>query len=357
MDRTRCSRISSVIDPPERRLAWRNPFTGMSTTSCPRVPRGDAGRARGRAVAPRGTADSVSAGAVPPHGDRRRLRVMSDRVAVVGAGSWGTAVAGLVGASHPVSYGRVARACIVHHSCTGECDLSAGNRPARRALGNRRHSRRRWTGQASCSWRCPRTGFGPCSSDLRPFAVGVEAIVSLSKGIENGTNLRMSEVVGAGLARYAAGVLTGPESGPGGGRRAAGRQRGGAARRGTGAPACKISFTPAPFACTSGTDVVGCEIAGATKNVMAIAAGIRDGLGFGENTPGRAHHAGAGRVGTTRDRVGWPGADLRGSGRGRRPGGHCASPKSRNRTVGFRARPRPDARRDRQRHAAWWPRG
>ena len=33
-----------------------------------------------------------------------------------------------------------------------------------------------------------------------------------------------------------------------------------------------------------GTDVVGCEIAGATKNVMAIAAGICDGLGFGENT-------------------------------------------------------------------------
>ena len=33
-----------------------------------------------------------------------------------------------------------------------------------------------------------------------------------------------------------------------------------------------------------GTDVVGCEIAGATKNVMAIAAGISDGLALGDNT-------------------------------------------------------------------------
>jgi glycerol-3-phosphate dehydrogenase (NAD(P)+) len=38
------------------------------------------------------------------------------------------------------------------------------------------------------------------------------------------------------------------------------------------------------FRVYTATDVVGCEIAGASKNVMAIAAGISDGLGFGENT-------------------------------------------------------------------------
>ena len=38
------------------------------------------------------------------------------------------------------------------------------------------------------------------------------------------------------------------------------------------------------FRTYTGTDVVGCEIAGATKNVMAIAAGIGDGLGLGDNT-------------------------------------------------------------------------
>ena len=38
------------------------------------------------------------------------------------------------------------------------------------------------------------------------------------------------------------------------------------------------------FRVYTSADVVGCEIAGALKNVLAVAAGISDGLGFGDNT-------------------------------------------------------------------------
>ncbi|HEV7762909.1 MAG TPA: NAD(P)H-dependent glycerol-3-phosphate dehydrogenase, partial [Acidimicrobiales bacterium] len=43
-------------------------------------------------------------------------------------------------------------------------------------------------------------------------------------------------------------------------------------------------FTTDLFRCYTNPDVVGCEIAGALKNVMAIASGMADGLGTGDNT-------------------------------------------------------------------------
>ncbi len=212
------------------------------------------------------------------------------------------------------------------------------------------HSRRRWRGRASCSWRCLRTGFAAVLEDLQPFAAGVEAIVSLSKGIENGTNLRMSEVVAQVLPETPAGVLTGPNL---------------AREVAEGQPAASVVALPdetlarqvqdllhtRTFRVYMGTDVVGCEIAGATKNVMAIAAGICDGLGFGENTRavlitrglaelGRLGIALGGRVLTFGGLAGV--GDMVAT---------CASPEESQPDRGLSARARADARRDRQRHA------
>jgi glycerol-3-phosphate dehydrogenase (NAD(P)+) len=43
-------------------------------------------------------------------------------------------------------------------------------------------------------------------------------------------------------------------------------------------------FSTATFRVYRNDDVVGCEVAGALKNVMALAAGMADGMGFGDNT-------------------------------------------------------------------------
>jgi glycerol-3-phosphate dehydrogenase (NAD(P)+) len=111
-------------------------------------------------------------------------------------------------------------------------------------------------------------------------------VVSLSKGLEPGTQLRMTEVVLDVLsahdeARVAA--LTGPNL---------------ALEVAIGQPAASVVacrddalaielqelFMSRTFRVYTNPDVVGCEIAGALKNVIAIAAGISAGLGYGDNT-------------------------------------------------------------------------
>ena len=109
-------------------------------------------------------------------------------------------------------------------------------------------------------------------------------LLSLMKGVELGTTKRMSEVIaevtGAGPERI--GVVSGPNLA----REIANRQPT------TSVVACtdegvaqrlqKLCHTAA-FRPYTNTDVVGCELAGATKNVIALAVGMAAGLGFGDN--------------------------------------------------------------------------
>jgi glycerol-3-phosphate dehydrogenase (NAD(P)+) len=116
------------------------------------------------------------------------------------------------------------------------------------------------------------------------FPPGV-LFISGSKGIETATGSRMSEVVGAVLGEQVAGelvVLSGPSfalelaRGLPTAVAAASRSRGSAA-------ACQELFQNDHFRIYTGRDVVGTELGGALKNVMALAAGISDGLELGAN--------------------------------------------------------------------------
>jgi glycerol-3-phosphate dehydrogenase (NAD(P)+) len=114
---------------------------------------------------------------------------------------------------------------------------------------------------------------------------GDTVLVSLMKGVELGTAKRMSEVIeevaGAGPDRVA--VLSGPNLA----REIADRQPAASvvacrdesvARRLQ--AACRTDY----FRPYTNTDVVGCELGGAVKNVIALAVGIADGMGLGDNT-------------------------------------------------------------------------
>jgi glycerol-3-phosphate dehydrogenase (NAD(P)+) len=120
----------------------------------------------------------------------------------------------------------------------------------------------------------------------RPFVPEGALIVSVAKGIELGTNQRMSEVlrgVFAGRDAASIGVLSGPNL---------------AREIMAGQPAATCIAFPGEGEATivqslltgngirvyTSDDVVGCEIGGAAKNVIAIAAGVADGLGYGLNT-------------------------------------------------------------------------
>ena len=122
-------------------------------------------------------------------------------------------------------------------------------------------------------------------TDWAPLLPGDATLLSLMKGIELGTTKRMSEVIcevtGAGADRVA--VLSGPNLA----REIAEQQPAAtviactdAARAEALQAACHTRY----FRPYTNPDVVGCELGGAVKNVIALAAGIAEGLGFGDNT-------------------------------------------------------------------------
>jgi glycerol-3-phosphate dehydrogenase (NAD(P)+) len=122
-------------------------------------------------------------------------------------------------------------------------------------------------------------------SNLSQWRIPENAIVvSLAKGIELGTGLRMSEVVAeAGdIAPERIAVVTGPNLA----REIAERQPSASVVASVSlatAEAFQSVCHTARFRAYTNTDVVGCELGGATKNVIALAVGMAIGLGLGAN--------------------------------------------------------------------------
>jgi glycerol-3-phosphate dehydrogenase (NAD(P)+) len=259
---------------------------------------------------------------------------MSDRVAVIGAGSWGTAMATIIGASHPVSLWVRSPELATTVRETGENPTYLPGVPMPEGIVVTSSLAEAVDGVQIVFMAVPSHGFRDVLTGVEPLAGGVEAVVSLAKGIEFGTNLRMSQVVADVLPGVPAGVLTGPNL---------------ASEVAHGHPAaCVVALPDEPlaervqalvhtrtFRTYTGTDVVGCEIAGATKNVMAIAAGISDGLGLGDNTRAVLITRGLAELGRLGVTVGGKVLTFGGLAGVGDLVATCASPKSRNRTVGF----------------------
>ena len=208
---------------------------------------------------------------------------MAIRVAVIGAGSWGTTVATLTCRNVPtVLWARnkdLADEINTQHT-NGAYLPDAPLPPDLRATPSLEEA----VSQADVVvMAVPSHGFRAVLLDvarsLRPWV----PIVSLSKGLEEGTALRMTEVVNDVLPDHPAGVLSGPNL---------------AREIMAGQPAATVIamaderlavalqpiFSTSWFRVYTNLDVTGCELGGSLKNVMAIAAGMADGMGFGDNT-------------------------------------------------------------------------
>ena len=162
-------------------------------------------------------------------------------------------------------------------------------------------------------------------------------LVSLAKGVELGTLQRMSEVIVevAGVPADQVAVLSGPNLA----REIAGEEPTATVIACTDhdrAVALQNACTTGYFRAYTNTDVIGCELGGAGKNVIALACGVAAGMGFGDNT--RASLITRGLAETARLGVAL-GADpmtfagLAGLGD---LVATCSSPLSRNRTFGER---------------------
>ena len=116
---------------------------------------------------------------------------------------------------------------------------------------------------------------------------GAERVVIATKGVERKTLMRMSEVVEevAGIGGDRIAVLVGPSHAEEVARELPTAIVASSVSEET-ARSVQESFATPMFRVYTNTDIVGVEIGVAVKNVIAIAAGITDGLGFGDNTKG-----------------------------------------------------------------------
>ena len=108
-------------------------------------------------------------------------------------------------------------------------------------------------------------------------------IVSTLKGIEVSTMLRMTEIIEQVLGKHKIAILTGPNLAD----ELILRQPAGAVAASTSqavADEVRQLFRNPYYRVYTSVDLLGCELAGAVKNVIALAVGISIGMGFGENT-------------------------------------------------------------------------
>jgi len=187
--------------------------------------------------------------------------------------------------------------------------------------------------------------FAVPSHHLREIAVRAAAhlspeacLVSLAKGVENGTLKRMTEVLAEAAPKLAPRVAA--LSGPTFAREVAeGKPTGAtvAARDLSVARRLQQALSGSRFRLYADDDVTGVEIGGALKNVMAIAAGMADGLGFGHNARALLISRGLAEISRLGVRLGAHPQTFSGlAGMGDLVL-TCTGDLSRNRTVGMRA--------------------
>lgn len=205
------------------------------------------------------------------------------RIAVIGAGGWGTALANLM-----ASKGRPVSLWGYEASLVDELRKTRVNTPF--LPGIRLHDAIEPTADmAEAVADAELVLVVPPSKGMRGVAARLAEVrpggvlVSFTKGIEQGTGLRMSEILREALPASRIAVLSGPSH---------------AEEVAIGMPTAvvlgcedaalaaeiQLALNGQTFRVYTSTDVAGIELGGALKNIFAIAAGVSDGLGFGDNS-------------------------------------------------------------------------
>jgi glycerol-3-phosphate dehydrogenase (NAD(P)+) len=180
----------------------------------------------------------------------------------------------------------------------------------------------------------PSTAFADTLDAMEPHLRAWVPVISLTKGLERSTGRRMTELVEQRLPGRPVGALTGPNL---------------AKEIMAGQPAATVlsmtdvnvtaalhdAFATTSFRVFTNPDIIGCELGGALKNVVAIAAGIAAGLGGGANTTAAIITRGLAEM--TRLGVALGGQPLTFAGLAGMGDliATCSSRQSRNNTVGF----------------------
>jgi len=205
------------------------------------------------------------------------------KITVLGAGSWGTTVASIVAKRNPTTLwaraGEVAREIDEKH--TNSRYLEGFDLPER--LSGTSDLEEAVSDADVLVVGIPSHAFRDVLEQAAPHVRPWIPVVSLTKGFERGTLLRMTEVIKEVLPGRPAAALSGPNI-------AREIMAGFAAASVIAtddlsvASALQDVLRRGLFRIYTNHDVIGCEVGGALKNVVAIAAGMAEGLGVGDNT-------------------------------------------------------------------------
>lgn len=121
------------------------------------------------------------------------------------------------------------------------------------------------------------------AAKMNPFCRYGQVVVNVAKGIEESTLMTLSEILEEELPMADVAVLSGPSHAEEVSRGLPTTCVAGARSKKT-AEYVQSIFMHEVFRVYTSPDVLGIELGGALKNVIALAAGIADGLGYGDNT-------------------------------------------------------------------------
>jgi glycerol-3-phosphate dehydrogenase (NAD(P)+) len=259
---------------------------------------------------------------------------MNLKAALLGGGSWGTTVASLVARNAPV---KIWARC---HDTVEE--INRDHRNSKYLPGATLNSKLVATHSideavAGCDvlvMGVPSQHFRTVLEQAREHVRPWVPVISLTKGLEAGTERRMTQIINEVLPGHPVGVLTGPNLAREiiAGQAAASVM---AMEDEIIVRALQELFHGGLFRVYTNTDLIGCELGGVLKNVIAIAVGMGDGQGAGDNTRSALITRGLAEI--TRLGVAMGGrpetfAGLAGMGD---LIATCTSPQSRNRHVGY----------------------
>jgi glycerol-3-phosphate dehydrogenase (NAD(P)+) len=208
---------------------------------------------------------------------------MPINVAVIGAGSWGTTVAALAAVNAPTVLWarRQSLAASINSNHANHDYLPTFTLPP--SL--------RATSDLAEAVRCadvlvmavPSHGFRDVAANAAPHLRPWVPIVSLAKGVERSSLKRMSEVVADEMPGHPVAVLTGPNLAK---EILAGQPAASVVAINDETIAAELQriFSTPTLRIYTNPDVVGCEVSGVVKNIIAIASGMAEGMGFGDNT-------------------------------------------------------------------------
>lgn len=259
---------------------------------------------------------------------------MNLKVALLGGGSWGTTVASIVSRNAPITLWARDKEVVeeINRDHRNSKYLPDMDIPA-----NVRATDDLAEAASDCDvlvMAIPSSNFRAVLEKVKPHLRAWVPVVSLTKGLELSSGKRMTQLIKDVLPGHPVGVLTGPNL-------AREIMMGQAAASviamedGIIVGQLQKLFHSGLFRTYTNTDLVGCELGGVLKNIVAIAVGMGDGLGAGDNT--RSALITRGLAEMTRLGVAMGGraetfAGLAGMGD---MIATCTSTLSRNRTVGF----------------------